>query len=178
MSYYEGESRSWGIAARIVRERIRALPEFASARTALVAQAIADCRGRSVEEMRALGGFSEVLSRLVAALPSEFRVNVGSKLLPATVAGELVFEIASMRADVQAALADETAAARYFVLHGPYFCNRETFAEFVDALACFRAHYGERPERADLCGATHDGEHDGLTYEERLAVELVQEQVP
>jgi hypothetical protein len=69
-------------------------------------------------------------------------------------------------------------APNYLVLHGPMFVERETFAEFVDALACFKAHYGERPERADLCGATHDGEHDGLTYEERLAVEDVEAGTP
>jgi hypothetical protein len=104
---YESESATWGIAARIVRERIRALPEFEPTRAALVAQAINECRGRSVAEMRALGGFSEVLARLITALPASLRINVGSTLLPATVAGELVFEIPAMRADVQAALARE-----------------------------------------------------------------------
>jgi hypothetical protein len=69
-------------------------------------------------------------------------------------------------------------APNYIVLHGPMFVERETFAEFVDALACFRAHYGERPERADICGATHDGEHDGLTTSERYAVEAVAEVTP
>lgn len=64
-------------------------------------------------------------------------------------------------------------APNYTVLSGPLFGNRETFAEFTDALLCFKAHYGERPERADLSGATHDSEHDGLTPEERDAVETV-----
>lgn len=106
---YESESRSWGIAARTVSGRIRAMPEFESTRARVVSEAIAECRGRSVEEMRALGGFSEVLSRLVAGLPPELRVNHGSKLLRASVAGELVVEIATMRADVQTALARETS---------------------------------------------------------------------
>lgn len=106
MSRYETESRTWGIAAQAVRERVRARPEFKSARAELVAGAIARCRGRSVQEMRALGGFSGVLHRLVASLPDEYRTNVGSKLLPATVASELMFEIAAMRAEVQAALVD------------------------------------------------------------------------
>jgi hypothetical protein len=66
----------------------------------------------------------------------------------------------------------------YFVLHGPMFIHREAFAEFTDALLCFRAHYGERPERADICGATHDGEHDGLSDAERYAVEAVVEVTP
>jgi hypothetical protein len=102
---YESESRVWSTAARIIRDRVRTLPEFQEARAAVVAHAIAACRGRDVTAMRELGGFSEVLRRIVDALPERYRVNVGSPLLPSTVASELGFEIPSMRADVQFALA-------------------------------------------------------------------------
>lgn len=90
MSHYESESRSWGIAARAISERVRAMPEFQGARATIVTEAIRTCRGKSVSEMRALGGFSEVLARLITRLPAELRTNVGSRLLPTTVAGELV----------------------------------------------------------------------------------------
>jgi hypothetical protein len=109
---YESESKTWSLAAGAVRERVRLLPEFERTRAEVVAAAVARCRGKSVAEMRELGGFSAVLESLVRALPSGCRVNVGSKLLPATVAGELVFEIASMRSDVQQALAAERKRGR------------------------------------------------------------------
>lgn len=89
MSRYEGESRTWGIAAREISKRIRAMPEFAEAREIVIAATVAECRGCDVPAMRALGGFTAVIGRHIAALPDQFRTPVGSKLLPATVASEL-----------------------------------------------------------------------------------------
>jgi hypothetical protein len=57
--------------------------------------------------MRQLGGYSGVLERLVGELPQECHANVGSKLLPASVASELRAEIPAMRFDVQRALSRE-----------------------------------------------------------------------
>jgi len=58
-------------------------------------------------------------------------------------------------------------AANYIVRFGAYHRVRETFAEFVDALACYRAHENDKPEGASMFGANHDDESDGLTQEER-----------
>lgn len=104
---YEGESRTWSTAAAIVRDRVRALPEFARLRAELVATAVERCRGKSVAEMRALGGFSGVLHALTDALPDACRVNVGSKLLPWSLATELAAEVGNMRGEVQARLAKD-----------------------------------------------------------------------
>jgi hypothetical protein len=92
-------------AANLIRERISALPEFAHARSEVVVAAIADCRGRNVAEMRALGGFSEVIRRHVDALPATYRLNYGSKLLPRTVVDTLRDFVPAMREEVQWALA-------------------------------------------------------------------------
>lgn len=89
MSRYEGESRTWGTAAREISKRIRAMPEFTEARELVIAAAVAECHGCDVPAMRALGGFTAVITRHIAALPERFRAPVGSKLLPATVASEL-----------------------------------------------------------------------------------------
>jgi hypothetical protein len=86
---YESESRTWGIAARAISERIRAMPEFAEARQLVIDGAAAECGDASVPTMRALGGFSAVIERQIKALPDRFHAPVGSKLLPATVASEL-----------------------------------------------------------------------------------------
>jgi hypothetical protein len=57
--------------------------------------------------------------------------------------------------------------SNYTVRFGYYHCSRETFADFVDALAAFRAHQHEKPEGASIYGAGYDDESDGLTAEER-----------
>jgi hypothetical protein len=106
---YESESKVWSTAAAIVRGRVRAMPEFSARRREIVAEAVAFCRGRDVAAMRAVGGFSAVLARLVDASPAACHVNVGSKLIPTTVASELNYEIAGMREDVQRTLASELA---------------------------------------------------------------------
>lgn len=113
--YYEGESRTWGIAARIVAERVRSLPHFGTARAAIVKAAVELCRGKCVADMRLLGGFSGVLERLVGELPQECHANVGSKLLPSSVAAELRGEIPAMRSEVQRTLANEKENPRAIV---------------------------------------------------------------
>lgn len=91
-------------AAAIVSERVRALPEFAHARSLVVAGAFDECRGRSVGEMRALGGFTEVLRRHVAALPGPYHADRGSRLLPRSVASELLAVLPALREELQLAL--------------------------------------------------------------------------
>lgn len=98
---YESESATWGIAARTISHRIRALPEFTEARARVVAAAVVACAGRDVAGMRELGGFSAVVEREIASLPERFRVNHGSKLLPTTVVDELASDLGTMRREVQ-----------------------------------------------------------------------------
>lgn len=99
---YESESRTWGIAAREISRRTRAMPEFQEARALVIDGAAAECRGADVAGMRALGGFTAVVERHVSALPDRFRVDCGSKLLPSSVAAELrCSEVAAMVSDVK-----------------------------------------------------------------------------
>ena len=102
---YESESRVWSTAARIVSDRVRALPEFSKFRGSLVRDAVALCRGKTVAEMRELGGFSSVLQKLIEALPESSDANVGSKLLHCSVRSELRLDVPSMRGEVQRRLA-------------------------------------------------------------------------
>ncbi len=88
-------------AARIISERIRALPEFAEARGLVVLAATTECRGKSVSELRELGGFSEVVRRHISALGEKYRVNHGSKMWPFSVVDELKLGVPAMREAVQ-----------------------------------------------------------------------------
>jgi hypothetical protein len=97
---------SLGRAARIISDRIRKLPEFGEARRLVVLAAIAECRGKTVAEMRELGGFSEVVRRHIAALGAAYRVNHGSQMWPFSVADELKLNVPKMREAMQLALAD------------------------------------------------------------------------
>ena len=99
-------------AARIIRERICALPEFARARSIVVMGALAECRGRDIPGMRALGGFTAVILRHVDALPEQYMINYGSELLPRTVADMLAECAGAMREELQRALCSETLAFR------------------------------------------------------------------
>lgn len=97
------ESATWSIAARAVSERIRALPEFAEARNRVVRESVALCLGRDVASMRMLGGFTAVIEHQIGALPPEFSAPRGSKLLPASVASELLALREELRFEVQSA---------------------------------------------------------------------------
>jgi hypothetical protein len=110
MRYERDDSLS--TAARLIRERICALPEFAHARSLVVLGAIAECRGADVSRMRGLGGFTEVVRRHIAALPEKFCIDYGSKLLPRTVVDTLRDFVPEMREEVQWALAEERRVAR------------------------------------------------------------------
>ncbi len=101
MPYFERDN-SLNTAARIVRDRIRALPEFAEARGLVVLAATAECRGKSVAEMRELGGFSEVIRRHIYALGAKYRdESHGSKMFPVSVVDELGCDVPAMRDAVQ-----------------------------------------------------------------------------
>ena len=50
-----------GLAAALISERICGLPEFAAARSAVIASAARACEGKSVPELRALGGLCRSL---------------------------------------------------------------------------------------------------------------------
>lgn len=99
-------------AARIIRARISALPEFAEARSLVVNAAIAECRDKDVDGMRELGGFSAVVRRQIDALPDAYRVNYGSKLLPRTVVDTLKDFVPAMRGEVQWTIARQIAGAQ------------------------------------------------------------------
>lgn len=102
---YESDSAWWGRAARIIRERIVALPEYTEARGFVLAAAFAVCRGRNVDEMRDLGGFTEVLRRAVQALPEQYRVDHGSQMFPSTVVSQLeTYDLPALREELQWAL--------------------------------------------------------------------------
>lgn len=106
MNRYERDD-SLSRAARIIRERICALPEFAHARNEVVTAAFVECRGCDVPAMRALGGFTAVIERQIAALPEKYRINHGSKLLPCTVVDTLLEFVPAMREEVQLQLSVE-----------------------------------------------------------------------
>jgi len=89
-----------------IRRRIAALPEFAEARELVLEQAFAECRGKSIPEMRELGGFSAVLERRIQALPARCQLNHGSQLIPYSVQDLLRAELASLRAHLQRRLAN------------------------------------------------------------------------
>lgn len=58
----------------------------------------------------------------------------------------------------------------YTVRFGTQHIDSARFAEFVDALLFYRAHRKDTRERATLEGYGADGEHDGLTEDERMEV--------
>lgn len=68
-------------------------------------------------------------------------------------------------------------AWNYKVAFGAMQGNVRVFTRFESALACFRAHYGERPERACIVGRGYDDSSDGLTAAEREQVEAIEEGV-
>lgn len=103
------ESTTWSIAARAVSERIRARPEFIEARQLALETALGLCRGRDVEGLRQLGGFTAVIERTIRELPEQFHLPVGSKLLPATVVTELLSVIPALRFELQRTLSEELA---------------------------------------------------------------------
>jgi hypothetical protein len=73
-----------------VAEAIRGLPEFAHARSRVVSAALAEIGSLpTVAHMRELGGYTAVVNRAIAALPSQYSLNCGSRLIPSTVADQL-----------------------------------------------------------------------------------------
>lgn len=107
MRYENDFSVSKAVGA--VSERVCALPEFAHARSEVVTEAIWICRGRTVAEMRALGGFSEVIRTCIDRLPSKYSVDYGSKMFPRTVADELRARLPALREEVQFAIASHNS---------------------------------------------------------------------
>ncbi len=88
--HFESESRTWGMAARIVTERVRAMPEFTEALELIVAGAVAVCGSApSVARMRELGGFSKVIEQQRLSLPQRCFAKIGTPLLPTSIAIEL-----------------------------------------------------------------------------------------
>lgn len=89
-AHFESESRTWGIAARAVSARVRAMPEFTEALERIVAGSATACGpSPSVERMRELGGFSAVIEQQRLSLPQSCFDRIGSKLLPTSIAVEL-----------------------------------------------------------------------------------------
>lgn len=93
----------------LIEQRIRELPAFPAARAAVVAAAVAVCRGRGVPEMRGLGGISAVLGREIDSLPVECATNYGSPMYPRSIADVLRTDVGGMREDVSFALTRELA---------------------------------------------------------------------
>lgn len=104
MSRYQRED--WpGRAHAIIRNRVCALPEFAHARGLVVSQALDECQGLTVAELRERGGFSGVIRRHIDALPDCYRQEYGSRLYPHSVVDVLRGLVPQMREELQFALA-------------------------------------------------------------------------
>jgi hypothetical protein len=97
-------------AAAYISQNIRTLPEFARARSIVMSGALTVVRGAGVEDMRTLGGYSNVIRRQIEALPDEFKANRGSKLLSRSVIDELKFTVPELREALQFILWRESNA--------------------------------------------------------------------
>lgn len=96
------------LACLIIRNRIMELPEYAEAKELVIGAAFLECRGKTVAEMRELGGFTNVLLRYLDGLahnPNEmwakFRVDHGSKMWPRTVVDTLREDMGTLRLELQ-----------------------------------------------------------------------------
>lgn len=83
----EGDPLS--IAASLISDKIRQLPEFAEAKDLVIAGVAAKVAGATVEDMRAMGGFTAIIKDQVDALDNRFRKSHGSEIWRSSVVNEL-----------------------------------------------------------------------------------------
>ncbi|REJ98736.1 MAG: hypothetical protein DWQ35_00355 [Planctomycetota bacterium] len=91
---------SLGTAHAHLRATIRASDEYRRLRAEVVESVAGQVRGRSIDEMRSLGGFSKIIGEAIDSLPAEARESRGSKLIPLTIVDVLRLDF-DIRNDVK-----------------------------------------------------------------------------
>lgn len=94
---------NWSIACAAVSRRVRELPEFQAARSAVFSGAALDIGEQPKSDaIRSLGGYSAIILRRISELPESFNADRGSKLVRCSIVSELTSDVPQLRDELQA----------------------------------------------------------------------------
>jgi len=88
-----------GPALKAIRNSIRNHPQYKVERENVVQYVATKVKGKSVEEMRAMGGFSSIITYAILHLANDY--NMGTAMIPWTHQNEMASDLQSIRHDAQ-----------------------------------------------------------------------------
>lgn len=86
-------------ALNVIRGRIRENPQYRVERENVVRYVAQKVKGKSVDEMRVMGGFSSVTTYAILKLANDY--NMGTAMIPWTHQNEMASDLQSIRHDAQ-----------------------------------------------------------------------------